>query len=67
MYNVIVTDEDSYSSLILTTNDLAEAEQKVAFIVEANKYPSILISSHVYESIRLEKSEVISRFDIGRG
>jgi hypothetical protein len=66
MYNIIVTDEDGYSSLIFTTNDLAEAEQKVAFILEANKYPSMLISSPVYESIRLEKSEVISRFDMGK-
>lgn len=66
MYNIIVTDEDDYSSLVFTTNDLAEAEEKIAFIVEAASTPNIVIRSPEYTSIRLEKSEVISRFDMGK-
>jgi hypothetical protein len=65
MYNIIVTDEDGYSSLVFNTNDLLEAEQKIAFIVEAASCPNLLINSPVYESIRLEKLEVISRFTLG--
>jgi hypothetical protein len=66
MYNILVKDEDGYSELIFTTNDLAEAEEKIAFLVEASSSSNLLANDPVYQSIRLEKSEVISRFDIGK-
>ena len=66
MYNIIITEEDGYNSLVFQTNDLAEAEQKIALMVEASSVPNVLINSPQYDSIRLEKSEVISRFEMGK-
>jgi hypothetical protein len=64
MYNIILTDEDGYSHVFFTTYDLAKAEEKIAFIVESSAHPNLLFNSPVYKSVELQKSEVISRFDM---
>ena len=65
MYNVIVTDEDDFSCLILVTGDLNKALNQLDFVVEASLTPSILISQPEYKSIRIEKSSMIKRVELG--
>ncbi len=64
MYNIIAVELEGYSCILFSTTDLIEAENKLVFIREALTVPSLLIKSPEYKEIRLEKSEVISRFDI---
>jgi hypothetical protein len=65
MYNIILTDEDGHSSIFFTSYDLAIAEDKIAWLLEASQHPQLLFNSPVYLSVRLEKSELISEFDMG--
>ena len=65
MYNILVKHEDGWSEVLFTTNDLDEAKTKIAFFVQAYRTPGLLVSSPVYESMRLEKSELICEFDMG--
>lgn len=65
MYNIILTDEDGHSSIYFTSYDLAIAEDKIAWLLEASQHPQLLFNSPVYLSVRLEKSELISEFDLG--
>ncbi len=67
IYRVIVTYEDGYSSLILQTFDLIEAETELGLMIKANLVPNILIKYPEYTSIRLEKSEVIKSVEFGDG
>ena len=64
-YNVIVRDEDDYDHLFFTTSDLNEANNKLDFVVQASSTPSILMSSPEYKSIRIEKSSVLKRVELG--
>ena len=64
-YNVIVTDEDDLSHLILVTSDLNKAMNQLDFVVQASLTPSILMSQPEYKSIRIEKSSVIKRVELG--
>ena len=64
-YNVIVRDEDDYDHLFLTTRDLNEANNKLDFVVQASSTLSILMSQPEYKSIRIEKSSVLKRVELG--
>ena len=64
-YNVIVRDEDDYDHLFLTTRDLNEANNKLDFVVQASSTLSILMSQPEYKSIRIEKSSMIKRVELG--
>ena len=64
-YNVIVRDEDDYDHLFLTTRDLNEANNKLDFVVQASSTLSILMSQPEYKSIRIERSSVIKRVELG--
>ena len=66
MYNILVKDEWGCTELIFRSDDLDEATRKINSLVEASTAANLLSDEIVYQTFRLEKSELISRFDVGQ-
>ena len=65
VYKIIVTDEDDYSHLVVATRHYDEALTALNIAVEASSVPSIVIQCPKYKSIRIEKSSVLKRVELG--
>ncbi len=59
-YHIIIRDGDGRTYLARVIDDLHEAQEKLALMVEAASKPNILFAQPVWESIDLYRVEKIS-------